>query len=85
MAPNLPAGREENRLACAQAAHPTAVDSFGSMERTPRLSACRCFFFCRSGQEGRSGSEGTIAAKNRRALRRPLPTNLASLTGISER
>jgi hypothetical protein len=71
MAPDLPAGREKGtHLACADIAHPTRlVQSLGSMERKPRLSACRCFFFCRSGQEGRSGSEGTIAAKKRCALR----------------
>lgn len=85
MAPDLPAGREGNRWGMRITAQPTSVESLGSMERKPRLSACRCYFFCRSGQEGRSVSEGTIAAKNRRALRSSLPTNLALLTGISER
>jgi hypothetical protein len=85
MAPDLPAGREAEPTWRALRLRTRGVQSLGSMERKPRLSACRCFFFCRSGQEGRSGSEGTFAAKNRRALRPTLPTNLASLTGIPER
>jgi hypothetical protein len=85
MAPDLPAGREGEPVGVRSNCAPNVVQSHGSMERTPRLSACRCFFFCRSGQEGRSVSERTIAAKNRRALRWSLPTNLASLIGSSER
>ena len=84
MAPDLPAGPKGTTWRVL-ALRTRRGQPLGSMERKPRLSACRCFFFCRSGQEGRSGSEGTIAAKKRRALRLSLPTNLALLTGISER
>mgnify|MGYP000369974712 CR=1 FL=1 len=45
MAPDLPAGREGEPVGVRSDCAPDVVQSHGSMERTPRLSACRCFFF----------------------------------------